>query len=121
MMLDNFKNIVKKNFFLQKKKFDIKKNFLKTSYLIDKNVKTKFKLLIHQYKFNEAHAFYLKNILNKKKFSFDDFNDYLSLSMRLRKKENYKKVYNIIFSFCNWSPRFYIFLLNNYENKFLVK
>ena len=49
----------------------------------------------------------------------ENFIEYLSLSMRLRKKENVKVVNSAILSLKQWSPKIYIFLLNNSKYKLL--
>ena len=98
-MQNNLKEILKKNLILQKLRYQLKKNFLKSSFTFTKNKLDKFNLLIHDGKYDDAYNYYFKLFIKKRRYSFNNFNKYLSLSMRLRKKEKketYEHIYLIV-------------------------
>ena len=113
-MQNNLKEILKKNLILQKLRYQLKKNFLKSSFTFTKNKLDKFNLLIHDGKYDDAYNYYFKLFIKKRRYSFNNFNKYLSLSMRLRKKEK-KETYEHIYTFNCWSTEMYVFLLNNLD------
>ena len=118
-MYGTIKHFIKKIELFNKFRFKIKKNYLKFIYILKNEKDIKFQSLIHESKYNEAYNFYLENILKKKLCSFDNLGKYLSLSMRLRKKEDLKIINSAILFFKQWSPDVYIFLLNNPKYKLL--
>ena len=118
-MYERIKHSIKKIELFNKSRFKIKKIFLRSIYILKNDKNIKFKSLLHESKYNEAHNFYLENILEKNLYTLENFIEYLSLSMRLRKKENVKVVSSAILSFKQWSPKIYIFLLNNSKYKLL--
>ena len=118
-MYGTIKHFIKKIELFNKSRFKIKKNYLKFIYILKNEKDIKFQSLIHESKYNEAYNFYLENILKKKLCSFDNLGKYLSLSMRLRKKEDLKIINSAILFFKQWSPDVYIFLLNNSKYKLL--
>ena len=118
-MYQGIKNSIKKIELINKYRFKIKKNYLRFICILKNDKSVKFESLLHESKYNEAHNFYLENILEKNLYSFKNFDKYLSLSMRLKKKENIKVINSAILSFKKWSPNIYIFLLNNPKCKLL--
>ena len=60
-MQNNLKEILKKNLILQKLRYQLKKNFLKSSFTFTKNKLDKFNLLIHDGKYDDAYNYYFNN------------------------------------------------------------
>jgi len=118
-MYGTIKHFIKKIELFNKSRYEIRKNYLRFIYILKDEKNIKFQSLIHESKYNEAYNFYLVNILKKKLYSFDNLGKYLSLSMRLRKKEDLKVINSAILFFKQWSPDVYIFLLNNPKYKLL--
>ena len=118
-MYGTIKHFIKKIELFNKSRYEIRKNYLRFIYILKDEKNIKFQSLIHESKYNEAYNFYLLNILKKKLYSFDNLGKYLSLSMRLRKKEDLKVINSAILFFKQWSPDVYIFLLNNPKYKLL--
>ena len=118
-MYSEIKNSIKKIELFNNSRFEIKKIYLRFIYFLKREKNIKFHSLLHESRYNEAYNFYLENILRKKLYSFNNLGKYLSLSMRLRKKEDIKIINSAILFFKQWSPDVYIFLLNNPKFKLL--
>ena len=56
-MQNNLKEILKKNLILQKLRYQLKKNFLKSSFTFTKNKLDKFILLIHDGKYDDDYNY----------------------------------------------------------------
>tara|TARA_A100001015_G_scaffold239607_1_gene272979 strand:- start:180 stop:806 length:627 start_codon:yes stop_codon:yes gene_type:complete len=120
-MISNVKIFLRKNVVLHTIYFKLKILFLKIQYFFLKKNNLKFKIMLLESNFNKAYSFFSNEILKKNKFSFSDFCEFLSLSLRLKNFKQRHDLNKIILDYNIWSPLFYIYLSYRDENKLLNK
>lgn len=120
-MISNVKIFLRKNLVLHTVYFGFKISFLKVQYFLLRKKTLKFKIMLLKSDFIKAYSFFNNEILKNNNFSFSDFCEFLSLSLRLKNFKYKNDLNKIILDYNTWSPLFYIYLSYRDENKLLNK
>ena len=120
-MKTNIKHFLRKNAFLHSIFFRLKIVIAQLKYFLLRKKRLKFQILILESKFNNAHDYFKDNMFVENQFLYSDFNQYLSLSLRLRKFIDLSKLNKKIFNYQKWNPVFYVFLRNQSKRHLLSK
>lgn len=120
-MISNVKIFLRKNVVLHTIYFKLKILFFKIQYFFLRKNNLKFKIMLLESNFSKAYSFFSNEILKKNEFSFSDFCEFLSLSLRLKNFKQRHDLNKIILDYNIWSPLFYIYLSYRDENKLLNK
>ena len=120
-LVSKIKNHIKKYFLFQRLIFEIKYFLLIVNLFFSNNkIYYNYKISLHRQELNKAHKLLGQMILSDN-ILYPDFVNYLSLSMRLRKIQYLDIIKLKIFSFKEWNPTVYIFILNNFNYQILKK